>query len=160
MRHIGEVIKTMPTGDGGRALGRDGEAAARPFTVQHSTLLRARQVPVYRHDGRRIGIVKGDCFYKVVQGSKHLLRRPEKAWAFSLGVLHQAARLGAVTVQVCDVESGRVYRATIRDIWTRGFPVTYDPNDDQIALPLEYWEVSGGAEARQLRLGEDNGDER
>lgn len=99
-------------------------------------------VPVYlRGTEKPIGTVRGQTFYKTIQGSKHLLRHPP-ALAFDLSTLEDAERAGATHVAVTDSETGRTYRAAIATIRRDGFPVVRGFGK-QIALPLASYSVDG-----------------
>ena len=102
--------------------------------------------------GRAIGTVRGDTFYKSIRGSAHILRTP-RAIALDLGSLEQAEQAGAVNVQVTDTETGTVYRSTIEHIRRDGFELNRGFGA-QIALPLDGWTETRRGElyARQLAL--------
>lgn len=106
-------------------------------------------MPIYVN-GRIVGRVEGDIFYKSIQGSKHLLRKPQ-AIAFDISTLRDAEAAGARYVQVADTETGRTYEATIARIWqdgrefNRGFGW-------QRYLALEKWHRPGEQVSEQLAL--------
>jgi hypothetical protein len=97
-------------------------------------------IPI-RAGGHVVGKVKQDKFIKTVDGSRHFLRVPP-AICFDMKSLLDAERAGAVTVEVIDRETGRVYRATIQLVWDIGFKVSRGFGD-QIALPFNLWQVAG-----------------
>lgn len=100
--------------------------------------------------GRSAGRVIAGTLRKSISASRHLLKKPP-AIAFDVSVLEDAARLGAVRVEVRDTESGTVYRAELADFWqyalrlNRGF-------GKQLALPLNRWRVRGTTPDGQLPL--------
>jgi hypothetical protein len=91
--------------------------------------------------GHVVGKVRGDTFYKSVDGSRHFLRIPP-AICFDVLSLKEAERAGAVYVEVTDRETGKAYRVSIRFIWEHGFKVNRGFGD-QIALPLGQWQIIG-----------------
>jgi len=95
------------------------------------------QIPIHRADGKRIGKVKGQVFYKSVKSSRHLLRHPI-AWAIDESSLEEAKQAGAIMVQIRDIETGAIFRSLISDIETKGF--TFNRGCGlQIGLRLEDW---------------------
>ena len=80
------------------------------------------QIPVHRADGKKIGQVKGQVFYKSVKSSRHLLRHPV-AWAVDTSSLEEAKQAGATIVQIRDT-NGAIFRSSISDIEAKGF--TFD----------------------------------
>ncbi len=101
-----------------------------------------------RAGGHVVGKVKGDTFYKSVDGSRHFLRVPP-AICFDVQSLKDTEQVGAVYAEVADRETGKVFHASIRLIWENGFKVNRGFGD-QIALPLDKWEIVG--EPLQLAL--------
>jgi hypothetical protein len=111
--------------------------------VHHSTpnLKNQTSTPVYSANGRVIGEVCGATFYKWVKASIHFLRQPP-AIAFDIVSLHSAAESGAELVEVLDTESGRIYRASISNVWANGR--RFDRGfGQQIFLVLSRWSVGG-----------------
>ncbi len=101
-----------------------------------------KTTPIYvRGRSTPIGFVKGQTFHKSIQGSKHILQKPQGI-AFDRSTLVDAERAGAFFAQVTDGESGTVYRAAIDDIWRYGFPVKRGYGD-QVALALQRFSVNG-----------------
>jgi hypothetical protein len=92
--------------------------------------------PIYAN-GRVIGQVRRDTFYKSI-ASNHYLRKPP-AIAFSVESLNQAEKAGALHVEVKDRDTGTIYRATITNIREKGFSVNRAGFEPQIALSLEAW---------------------
>lgn len=100
-----------------------------------------------------IGYVRGGCFRKTIQGSKHLLRVPP-AVAFDLSTLDDAERAGAKTVEVTDSESGHVYSAPLALLREKGFKVARGFGS-QWALTLIHWAVNGQPSEAEQRARED-----
>ena len=95
--------------------------------------------PIYAQ-GRCVGEVRGDTFYKTVRGSVHMLRKP-RAWAFDWRSLADAERSGARLVEIHDSETGNTYRASVETIRAHGFVFNRGAGR-QIALPLDRWAVA------------------
>lgn len=112
--------------------------------------------PIYVN-GRPVGFVRGEIFYKSIQGSRHLLRRPP-AIAFDVASLNAAEDAGASEALITDLETGCQYRASIAHVRRAGFE--FDRGfGRQIALPLAGWLITrrGEIPARQLRLWQGGG---
>lgn len=86
--------------------------------AQYTTKRRPDGIPIYL-GGKVIGTVEGDCFRKRISSAKHFLRKP-LAIAFDVSTLKDAEAAGAKRVEIVDTDSGRVYRATMATIWTKG----------------------------------------
>jgi hypothetical protein len=97
-----------------------------------------------------IGKVLGDCFYKSIKGSRHMLRKPQ-AIAISLDALMQAESAGAVYVEVLDHETGTRYQTSLEHIRKAGFAFERGYGR-QIGLPLECWATLRPGAPRQLSL--------
>ena len=111
-------------------------------------------IPIYRHDGAAvIGQVIGDTFHKRARSSKHMLRRPP-AWACDVASLDQAQAAGAVWVVIYDQDTGRTYRVALADFLSRGVRVKRG-HGDQLALPLNLWDVTGGRPGQLVGAGLD-----
>ena len=76
------------------------------------------QIPIFVN-GRPVGHVEGDTFYKTLRASIHFLRRPP-AIAFDVSSLYDAQDAGATKVHITDIETGRKYVARIADILRDG----------------------------------------
>jgi hypothetical protein len=110
---------------------------------------RAGVVPV-KANGRTVAGVRGDVLQKDIHGSRHFLKRPYLAIAFDVAVLDEAERLGATIAEVCDLETGKLYRASIAAVRAglkldRGF-------GPQVALALSEWRRDAEPVAEQLAL--------
>ena len=139
------IERSRPAEAEGGPVGRGTWAGDKPLCRHCST------VAIYAQ-GRCVGEVRGDTFYKTVRGSKHMLRKP-RAWAIDMQSLADAEALGAVRVEITDRESDSVYRASIAEIRRLGF--VFDRGaGPQVALPLNCWTVAHPAEpvAEQVPL--------
>ncbi len=103
-------------------------------STNKSQSIKSEGQPIYAN-GRVIGKVYGDCFYKSI-AANHYLRTPP-AIAFSCESLDAAERAGAVRVCVTDRDTGTKYRAAIGHIRERGFSVHRAGFEPQIALSLD-----------------------
>ena len=82
---------------------------------------RGCQVPIRRADGRVIGVVRGDTYFKKIH-DKHFLDKP-RGIASDVDALRQAQNAGAIYFVAHHVESGRDYRAPIARFFSRGIRV-------------------------------------
>jgi len=107
------------------------------LTLQNTQPPFINQIPIHRADGKRVGKVKGQIFYKSVKSSRHLLRHPV-AWAVDISSLEEAKQAGATMVQIRETETGAIFQSSISDIESKGF--TFDRGcGSQIGLRLEDW---------------------
>lgn len=97
------------------------------------------------------GVVRGDVWRKRVQGSKHMLRVPRRAWAVDSADLDAAERMGAVVLELTDAESGTTWRVGLRTLRERGRRLERGYGE-QVALDLEHWRTEQPGAARQLAL--------
>lgn len=104
--------------------------------------------PVYRADGKIVAQVSGQYLTKTVSASKHFLRFPPTI-ANDIAGLEEAEGLGATQVRVTDVESGKVYCASLNQIWTKGREFDRGHGPQQM-LPLRYWNIEGDNEQLSL----------
>lgn len=113
-----------------------------------------KPIPVYDASGRHVvGVVTGAVFRKAVKGTAHQLRQPP-AWAFDVASLDAAERAGAVIVELVDVETETVYRATLAAIRRDGF--TFNRGfGQQRGLVLGLWETVTQERPHQLSLLEN-----
>jgi hypothetical protein len=121
--------------------------------VYHETeRRRAHDVPLFvAGRDRPVATVAGEALKKFIR-PEHFLRKPA-AIAFDEGVLREAARLGAVRVEVL-CSDGRTFRCTLDDYRTHGW--TLDRGyGRQWALPLERWSIDGAPSAMQGREARD-----
>lgn len=100
--------------------------------------------------GRVVGHVRGEVFYKTAHSSRHMWRWPP-AWAFDVASIGEAEAAGARFVEVFDKDTGTVYRASIAAIRQKGFSLNRGYGQ-QVALPLPHWETARAAKAEQLAL--------
>lgn len=104
---------------------------------------------IYSDEGKRIGYVKGEVFYKSIHGNIHFLISPS-AIANDVSALHAAERYGAKKIQVKDLDTGQVYVTDIRLFWDKGIRIDRG-HSIQIALPFPNWRKRSETR-RQYRL--------
>ena len=106
-------------------------------------LRQSNSIPIYRADGRAVvGRVEGDTFYKTARSTVHMLRQP-RAWACDVDALDQARAAGATRVVILDQDRGRRYAADLATFDKHGVKVDRG-HGAQLALPVAYWDVTGG----------------
>jgi hypothetical protein len=94
-----------------------------------------------------VATVAGEALKKFIR-PEHFLRKPA-AIAFDEGVLREAARLGAVRVEVL-CSDGRTFTCSMADYRTHGW--TLDRGfGKQWALALEHWSINGAPSVMQAR---------
>lgn len=98
---------------------------------------RGTPVSIFAGNGKAVGTVRGDTFYKSIQGSKHLLRQPP-AIAFDVCSLEQAKAAGVIFVKVTDTETKTTYTAELSHILEHGTRFNRGWGE-QIYLPLNGW---------------------
>jgi len=100
--------------------------------------------------GRIVGEVREGIFYKTVRESKHLLRAP-RGWASDISVLDQLEARGVERMCLTDVESGKRYRATVRDFRRHGIALNrgFGP---QLVLPLAFWKTTQPGQPQVVQL--------
>jgi len=86
-------------------------------------------------------------FRKRCRASVHMLRKPV-GWALDIQSLDAAERAGATLVQIEDLESDRMYTATIKSIYDNGILLNRGFGE-QLLLPLDKWTVR---DSQQLSL--------
>lgn len=133
-------------GDAAREQGKTTNAGSDLVVSASHNITRAaerqhRKIPVCRADGKVVGDVRGDTFYKTLSASRHFLRMPPSI-GFDMDTLNAAERNGARIVQVTDKDSGKIYRALIYTIRRRGFTVNRGYGL-QLALRLKFWSLNG-----------------
>jgi len=130
------ATKKAPWADGATLRGAMRSFASAPIVADDARGVKGRGVPIYVN-GRAVGHVEGDTFYKTLRASVHFLKRPP-AIAFDVSSLFDAQDAGATKVHITDQETGRVYVARIADIlrdgrrFNRGF-------GDQVYYLLTRW---------------------
>ena len=105
----------------------------------------------YSADGKPVARLCGRTLKKKARASSHMLRRPP-AWAIDVAILEQARRDGAQTIEITDIESRKVYTATVYAFDLHGFKFNRGFGD-QIGLALSHWKVEARG-AAQLFLFE------
>jgi len=127
-------------------LAAGGRAATMVAAVASSR--RDNRITIYAQ-GKPVGHVdiETGIFHKTCRASRHLMRRPA-GWALDTASLDQAERAAATVVRITDIETGRVYTASIKAIRDNG--VLLDRGcGEQLLLPLDKWTVR---DSRQLDL--------
>lgn len=100
-------------------------------------------IPIYRSDGAAVvGRVEGDTFYKSAHSTRHMLTRP-RAWACDVDALDRARAAGAAWVEILDHDTGQNWRVELVEFYRRGVALDRG-HGAQLALPLAFWNVSGG----------------
>lgn len=92
---------------------------------------------IYAGNGKAVGKVLGDIFYKSFQGSKHLLRHPP-AIASDICTIIQAQAAGATKAVFTDTETKTTYTAELSHILEHGTRFNRGWGE-QIYLPLNGW---------------------
>lgn len=131
------------------------ESGHRASSLTHNNTTRTcGKQAVRAGNGRVVGEVRQNVFYKQVHASKHLLRKPE-GWASDVCVLDQLEALGVEQMCLTDRESGKRFHATVNDFRLHGIPLDrgFGP---QLVLPLRFWRTTqpGQAQYAQLSFGE------
>ena len=90
--------------------------------------------------GRHVGEVKDGVFHKRIKASGYLRNPP--AICLSVDSLQQAERAGAVSIEVQDTETGRVYSSSIEHFKRYSFDVQRGGFELQRALIIERWELT------------------
>jgi len=111
-----------------------------------------KKIQICAGNGKVVGAVYNGVFTKKIKGSKHILRKPP-AIAFDVCTIEQAKEAGALRVQVTDIETCKVYSASLERVlekgtfFNRGF-------GEQVFLPIVYWQLANENEpqAEQLTL--------
>jgi len=93
--------------------------------------------------GRVVGEIAKGTFKKSVKSSTGFLHSPPSI-ALSVDSLTQAEQAGAQNIEVKDKETGRVYSCTVTHFRQYSFDLQRGGYEAQKALPLSYWNVSGG----------------
>lgn len=86
---------------------------------------------------KTFGIVYGDTLRKSLQGSKHFLRQPAGI-AIDLEALDRAEAVGAVRIEIIDVESETVFTSTIEHFRHAGLEINRGFGQ-QLVLPFSGW---------------------
>ena len=94
-------------------------------------------ISVTNEEGRKIGIIRGACFYRTFRET-HVLRKPEPSLAIGEFVLKQLIARGVTRLEYKNRETGAVYRATLAHFLAKSIPLDrgYGP---QRALSLNGW---------------------
>ena len=112
---------------------------------------RKKSTPIFAN-GRRIGKVSGDTFYKTLKPSGFMTNPP--AICFDVLSLKDAERYGATQVEVKALESGALYSAPISLIWAQGTRRNF-VLVEQIFLPLSIWDYKAPRKPKASPKKED-----
>ncbi len=112
------ATKKAPRADGATQRRGDKHCFAVPILADSAQAVNTPDTPIYAQ-GRVVGHVTGDTFFKTLRASVHFLKRPP-AIAFDISTLFDAQEAGASKVEITDTETGRVYIARIDDILRDG----------------------------------------
>jgi hypothetical protein len=96
---------------------------------------------------KTIGIVANNAFIKNLHSSRHFLRKPE-AICFDIESIEKVVKLGAKLIKILDLDTGRIYEASIALLKEKGIHINRGFGD-QIALPLRYWKCEERNRSRQ-----------
>lgn len=92
---------------------------------------------VFSEDGRQIGVIRGDTFYRRFKTS-HVLRQPEPALAIGEHALAQLQAAGVTMLEYHNVETGFTYRASLSHFLAASTPIDRGYGR-QRALVLNGW---------------------
>ena len=88
---------------------------------------------------------------KRVDVQRHLLRRPEPAWAVDAEGLRQAEHLGVYRVEVQDAKRGDTWHSPLEYVLSSGR--RFDRGwGEQVALPLTHWSFMPGRWVHDAQL--------
>ena len=118
-----------------------------PLCKNYSTLNEKTQIFV---NGKTVGYVQGNTFYKTLHVSRHFLRKPP-AIAFDISTLLDARDNGAENVKVKDLETGISYIASIAHIFHKGKEFNRGWGN-QIYLTFNGWVRQGNGLPVQISL--------
>ena len=111
----------------------------------------AQRTNIYLDNGKPVGYVERDTFYKHVKASIHQLRIPP-AWACDVTILEQVEELGTIWMVLIDDETKLTWKTSIQAFWGKGSFEINRGYGRQRVLPLEYWHISGENTLEQLTL--------
>lgn len=101
-------------------------------------------------EGKVVGSLQGNTFTKRVKGSKHQLRKPP-AWCISKEAFSQEILPNVARIVVEDTENRRYYECSTQTFETHSFEIQRGSYEPQLALTLNFWQVSN-TEYNQLTL--------
>tara|TARA_B100001939_G_scaffold26639_1_gene21511 strand:- start:518 stop:880 length:363 start_codon:yes stop_codon:yes gene_type:complete len=105
---------------------------------------------VFIRNGKAVGNVIHDVFHKKLDSRKHFLRTPP-AIAFDVSSIKKAERYGAKKINVYDTYKRESYTALIKTLNQNGMRLNRGFGE-QIALPLQFWQVTSADEGEQMEL--------
>lgn len=101
-------------------------------------------------NGKKVGTVSDETFYKEIRGSKHIMRTPHAIF-FDIASLQVAESYGAKFLHITDKETGEVYTATIADVWQYAIERDYGFNL-QVGLAVNRFNVThSGSDTSQAQ---------
>ncbi len=112
---------------------------------------RKSRTPI-RVGNRVIGYVRGDTYFKEVNGALHFMTTPAGI-ANDISALQDAKAAGASWINIKDKKTGRVYIATIEMIFDKGIRFNRGWGN-QINLLFQYWTTSLDISSKALKAGE------
>lgn len=96
-------------------------------------------IDIRREDGKVVGYIEGDTFYKLVNEAEHKLRKPP-GWANDLVALKEAGARGAKWCEIHTTDTETIYRATLQTIWAKGIHIDRG-HGKQIVLTDKFWDI-------------------
>lgn len=104
-------------------------------------------------NGRKVGTVQAETFYKEIRGSKHIMRSPHAIF-FDIASLREVESYGAKFIHITDKETGDIYTASLSDVWHYGIEKNYGFNP-QVGLAVNRWTVThkGGTHGGGSNIG-------
>ena len=102
---------------------------------------------------RVVGCLQDNTFTKRVRGSKHQLRKPP-AWCISKEAFIQEILPNISRIVVEDTENGRYYECSTQTFETHSFEIQRGSYEPQLALTLNFWQVSNTGHDQLTLWGE------
>ena len=103
-------------------------------------------------NGKVVGKVVNGIFVKVIKTNGMLQKPP--AIALAVSSLDDMERAEADIIRITNQDTGLIYSVTLAHFRRHCFDLKRGGYEAQKALPLEYWDVSGGKVARQVQKNE------
>lgn len=99
-------------------------------------------------NGKKIGVLDGDCFVKEISGSKHIMRSPHAIF-FDISSLRKVEGQGCKCVRVSDKETGDIYVAELSLIWRRAIYKNYGYGE-QVGLSVDLFDITRKADGANI----------
>lgn len=93
---------------------------------------------------KKIGTVIEGTFYKIISGSKHIMRNPHAIF-FDVSSLREAESYGAKFLHITDKETGDIYTASFSDLWQYAIHKNFGFGE-QVGLKVNRFNVTSGAD--------------